>query len=246
MRSPTAVEPVKPTLSTTRSPSAARRPSNVEAPSAWTSWSTPSGRPAAVKSSYIACAEAAAYSAGFHTTALPHRSAGTRYHDGTATGKLPAVITAATPTGVRNVNSCLSGISLGTVSPYSRRPSPRKKSQVSTISCTSPRASARGLPTSRVTSRASASELSDTMRPIEAMTWPRTGAGTAAHVGWAERAARHAVVKPFALASSTRATTSVRSAGFTESTVPPAPAVTPPATMDEMVRMGEILTSATS
>ena len=29
------------------------------------------------------------YSAGFHTTALPHSSAGTRYQDGTATGKLP-------------------------------------------------------------------------------------------------------------------------------------------------------------
>ena len=43
--------------------------------------------------------------------------AGTRYHEGTATGKLPAVMTAATPTGVRKVNSCLSGISLGTVWP---------------------------------------------------------------------------------------------------------------------------------
>ena len=57
------------------------------------------------------------YSAGFQTTALPHRSAGTRYHDGTATGKLPAVMIAATPTGTRKVNSCLSGISDGTVWP---------------------------------------------------------------------------------------------------------------------------------
>ncbi len=40
-----------------------------------------------------------------------------RYHDGTATGKLPAVMTLTTPTGLRNVNSCLSGISLGTVWP---------------------------------------------------------------------------------------------------------------------------------
>jgi hypothetical protein len=55
---------------------------------------------------------------------------------------LPAVTIAATPTGTRNVNSCLSGISLGTVWPYSRRPSPRKKLQVSMISCTSPSASA--------------------------------------------------------------------------------------------------------
>ena len=60
---------------------------------------------------------AAAYSAGFQTTALPASSAGTRYHDGTATGKLPAVMIIAVPTGTRNVNSCLSGISLGTVWP---------------------------------------------------------------------------------------------------------------------------------
>ena len=63
------------------------------------------------------------------------------YHEGTATGKVPAVITAPAPTGLRNGNSCLSGISLGTVWPYSRLPSPRKKSQVSMISWTSPSAS---------------------------------------------------------------------------------------------------------
>ena len=69
----------------------------------------------------ISCAKASAiagvYSAGFHTTVFPHRSAGTRYQDGTATGKLPAVMMAATPTGTRNVKSCLSGISDGTVIP---------------------------------------------------------------------------------------------------------------------------------
>ena len=83
-------------------------------------------------------AVAAAYSAGFHTAALPHRIAGTRYHEGTAPGKLPAVMIAATPTGMRKVKSCLSGISDGTVCPYRRRPSPTKKSHVSMISWTSP------------------------------------------------------------------------------------------------------------
>ena len=39
------------------------------------------------------------YSAGFQTTALPQVSAGIMYHEGTATGKLPAVMMAATPTG---------------------------------------------------------------------------------------------------------------------------------------------------
>jgi hypothetical protein len=81
-----------------------------------------------------ASAIAGVYSAGFHTNVLPQTRAGMRYQDGTATGKLPAVMMAATPTGTRNVNSCLSGISLGTVCPYSWRPCPRKKLQVSMTS----------------------------------------------------------------------------------------------------------------
>jgi hypothetical protein len=64
-----------------------------------------------------ASADAGAYSAGFQTAALPATSAGIRYQDGTATGKFPAVTMAVTPTGTRNVNSCLSGISDGTVCP---------------------------------------------------------------------------------------------------------------------------------
>ena len=71
----------------------------------------------ATKHSYSAVAIAAEYSAGFQTTVLPHSSAGTRYQDGTATGKFPAVTTAITPTGMRKVNSALSCISDGTVSP---------------------------------------------------------------------------------------------------------------------------------
>ena len=138
---PTAEEPVKPTLSTRPCSSARSSPANVAAPSAWTRLSTPLGTPPAWKISVIAEAIAALYSAGFQTTALPHRIAGTRYHDGTAPGKLPAVMIAATPTGTRNVKSCLSGISDGTVCPYRRRPSPRKKSHVSMISWTSPSAS---------------------------------------------------------------------------------------------------------
>ncbi len=133
---------MKPTLSTRPSSSARERPAKVCSPSASTRLSTPSGMPPCRNSCASASPSAGAYSAGFHTTVLPHSSAGTRYQDGTATGKLPAVMIAATPTGTRKVKSCLSGISLGTVWPYRRRPSPRKKSQVSTISCTSPSDSA--------------------------------------------------------------------------------------------------------
>ena len=96
---------------------AADSPSKVVGPSACTTCSTLRGMPPCQNSAASAAATAGVDSDGFHTTALPHTSAGTRYHDGTATGKLAAVTIAATPTGTRNVNSCLSGISLGTVWP---------------------------------------------------------------------------------------------------------------------------------
>src|SRR4051812_1222466 len=99
---PTTVDPVKPTLSTSPASRDASRPSYVCFPSASTRLSTPSGRPPpCTNSSKRALALAAAYSAGFHTTVLPVTSAGTRYQDGTATGKLPAVITATAPIGLR-------------------------------------------------------------------------------------------------------------------------------------------------
>ena len=111
-RAPTALEPVKPTLSTRPSSSARSRPAKVLSPSACTSWSTPAGTPPRVEHAARARRRRRReYSAGFQTTALPHRIAGTRYQDGTATGKLPAVMIAATPTGTRKVKSCLSVIS---------------------------------------------------------------------------------------------------------------------------------------
>src|SRR5215208_6167337 len=235
---PTALEPVKPTLSTSRSWSACSRPAKVAAPSAWTTFSTPPGTPPAWNSLASASPSAGEYSAGFQTTALPHTIAGTRYHDGTATGKLPAVTIAATPTGTRNVKSCLFGISDGTVCPYSRRPSTRKKSQVSMISCTSPSASGYGLPISRVTSRASASLLASNSRPTSAITRPRAGAGTAAQSRCAARAARQASSKPWASVRSTSATTSDRLAGLVDSRRPPGASVrAAPSMIDAAVRV---------
>ena len=143
---------------------------------------------------------------------------------------------AATPTGIRNVKSCLFGISDGTVCPYSRRPSPRKKSQVSTISWTSPSASGYGLPISRVTSEASASWLASTSRPTCAITRPRAGAGTRAHSFCAARAARAASTNVDASPSSTSATTSDVFAGLVEVRRPPgASPRASPSTMEAMV-----------
>src|SRR5215471_9222575 len=217
MRAPTAVEPVKPILSSVPARSACSSPSKVARPWANTMFSTPSGRPEAWISSKSAIAEAAAYSAGFQTTVLPVTRAGMTYQEGTPTGKFPSVTTGAIPTGTRKVNSCLSGISLGTVWPYSRRPSPRKKSQVSMISWTSPSASGYGLPSSRVTRRASASLLASTIRPIAATVRPRTGAGMSAHSGCACFAAAQAAAKMPASARVTLATTSVSREGLDES-----------------------------
>src|SRR4051812_18203130 len=225
---PTALEPVKPTLSTRPSSSDCSRPLNVSSPLACTRFRTPAGTPPARNSLASASPSAAAYSAGFQTTAFPHRIAGTRYQAGTATGKLPAVMIAATPTGMRNVNSCLSGISDGTVCPYSRRPSPRKKSHVSTISWTSPSDSAYGLPTSCVTRRESASLLASTSRPTCAITRPRAGAGTFAHSYWAARAARAASTNVAASPSATSATTSSVRAGFVEMRTGPSRRTSPP------------------
>src|SRR5689334_9524424 len=237
-RLPTSLEPVKPTLSTSPASSACSRPSNAVGPSHCTRFSTPSGRPPWRKSWVRASPSAGAYSAGFQTTALPHRSAGTRYQDGTATGKLPAVTIAATPTGLRKVKSCLSDISDGTVCPYSRRPSDTKKLQVSMISCTSPSDSAYGLPISRVTRRESASLLSSTRRPICWIARPRTGAGTSAQAAWASRAARQAATKVDASPRSASATTSEVSAGLVEVIRPPGASVSGrPETMEATVRV---------
>src|SRR6476469_4833068 len=160
------------------------------------------------------------------------------YQDGTATGKFPAVMIAATPTGTRNVNSCLSGIPEGTVMPYRRRPSPRKKSQVSTISWTSPSDSGYGLPISRVTRRASDSLFSSTRRPICWIARPRMGAGTAAHSRCASRAASHAATKVEASPRRTSATTSSVFAGLRDVAVPPGPSVTAfPLTIEATVRV---------
>ena len=79
---PTAVEPVKPTLSTSPSSRAFSSPSKASFPSAWTTFRTPSGRPPFSMIWAKASAMAGEYSAGFHTTALPQARAGTMYQEG--------------------------------------------------------------------------------------------------------------------------------------------------------------------
>ena len=69
------------------------------------------------------------------------------------------------------------------------------------------------------------------------MTRPRAGAGTAAHSRCAARAARQASSKPAASVSRISATTSERSAGFVDSSRPPAASVrASPAMIEAAVR----------
>ena len=84
------------------------------------------------------------------------------------------------------------------------------------ISCTSPSASAYGLPTSLVTSSARACLLRSVNRPSDAITLPRTGAGTAAHPRCARVAAWQAAANVPASPISTSATVRSVCAGSRE------------------------------
>ena len=92
---------------------------------------------------------------------------------------------------------------------------------MSTISRTSPSASAYGLPISAVTIRASASALSSTKRPIWAIARPRTGAGTDAQPSWAFFAASAALTKVDASPNATSPTTSSSRAGLVLAAIRP-------------------------
>ena len=96
-------------------------------------------------------------SLGFQTTGSPHTSARAEFQLQTATGKLKAVITATGPSGCQVSSIRCPGRSEAIVRPNSCRDSPTARSQMSIISCTSPRPSCAILPVSSVTSAPSAS-----------------------------------------------------------------------------------------
>ena len=99
IREPTTLDPVKPIFAIRPSSRERSSPANVAAPSVSTMWNASGGTPACRISWANASAIAGVYSAGFHTTVLPHSSAGTMYQEGTATGKFPAVTIADGPDG---------------------------------------------------------------------------------------------------------------------------------------------------
>jgi hypothetical protein len=137
----------------------------TSSPDPVTRLTTPRGNPASAISSTSSTAQCGVSDAGLKTTVLPATSAGIDFQHGMAIGKFHGVMMPATPSGSRTLIAHLSGSSDGVVSPKRRRPSPAIRNAISMASWTSPRASGRTLPISRVIARASRSLCSASSAP---------------------------------------------------------------------------------
>ena len=148
-------------------------------------WETSAGAPTSASACWRVAAQArdvsGASSEGFQTTGSPQTRATAVFQDHTAAGKLKALITPTTPSGCQVSISRWPGRSDGMVRPYSWRDSPTAKSQMSTISWISPRASEVIFPTSRLTSVARSSLCSVSSSAQRFTSAPRVGAGTLRH-----------------------------------------------------------------
>ena len=147
--------------------------------------------------------------------------AGIIFQHGIAIGKFQGVMIPATPIGWRMLIAHLSGSSLGTVSPNMRRPSPAIRNAMSMPSWTSPRASARTLPISRVIARERRSLCSAMSAPKAYRISPRFGAGVRCHIGRAVSAALTAIATSALVPCWNRPMTSRVSAGLRLSKVAP-------------------------
>ena len=128
----------------------------------------PAGKPARCPSSAKARAVSGVASAGFTTTVQPTANAGAHLRVIMAAGKFQGVMAAATPMASRNTNSSRSTLGEGMISPYARRASSANHSTKLAAYKTSPLASAKGLPCSRVMSMARSSALAR-MSPCQAL-----------------------------------------------------------------------------
>ena len=131
-----------------------------------------------------------------------------------AIGKFHGVIAATTPSGSRRLNSMPSGALGGRTSPPARQPSPPKYRRMSRARRTSPLDSARVLPSSRVSVRATSSRRSVSNSAARKRMAPRAGAGVARQAGNASAAAAAAWAASSAVAAGKTASTSSGSAGF--------------------------------
>ena len=184
------VEPVAETIGTCREATSA---SPIAGPP-MTTWARPSGASepkrsiARLKIFIVASAESGVFSDGFQITGSPQMSASAAFHDHTATGKLNAEMIAQGPSGCQLSAIRWPGRSEAMARPCNCRDRPTAKSQMSIISCTSPRPSDTIFPTSRVTSAPSASFEARNSSPSRRTSSPRRGGGTSRQARKALRA----------------------------------------------------------
>ena len=114
--------------------------------------STPSGTPARCTRSASSSDGDGSFSDGLSTKALPQAMALASIHSGTMTGKLNGVMPATTPAGWRIVWTSTPVDTSALIEPFSSWGMPQANSTHSMPRATSPSASVRTLPCSRVTS----------------------------------------------------------------------------------------------
>ena len=186
---PMAVEPVAETSGSRASAASCRaRSAPPITTSSRPSGASPKAAAARRKSDWQASAVSGVRSLGFQMTGSPHTSASAEFQLQTATGKLKAVITATGPSGCQVSSMRCPGRSEAIVRPKSCRERPTARSQMSIISCTSPRPSWAILPVSSVTSAPSASFSRRSSSPSSRTSSPRRGAGTSRQVSKASAA----------------------------------------------------------
>ncbi len=172
--------------------------------SPWTTFRTPSGRPAALKSSAMRTEAEGTFSDGLRTKVLPQAIATGNIHSGTITGKLNGVTPAQTPTGCRTVWVSTPVPTFSEYSPLRRCGMPQANSTTSIPRCTEPIASGSVLPCSSVTIRASSFWCSCSSARNFCITRARRRAGASRQAGYAPCAARTAASMSAALQNGTR------------------------------------------
>src|SRR5882672_1703317 len=157
--------------------------------SPWITLSTPSGKPASLKSSAIRTDAEGTFSEGLRMNVLPQAIAIGNIHSGTITGKLNGVMPAQTPTGWRSVCVSTWVPTFSAYSPFSKWGMPQANSTTSMPRCTEPIASGSVLPCSSVTMRASCFWFACRSCRNFCMTRARRSGGVSRHSGKAAAAA---------------------------------------------------------
>ena len=168
----------------------------------------PLGRPASSISSASISGTEGSRSDGLRMKALPQAMAGANIHIGIIAGKLKGVMPAVTPSGWRMEYMSMPGPALSVYSPLSSCGAPMQYSTTSRPRCTSPAASGRVLPCSRLSASASLS-MSRLSRSTNFISTRARRCGlVAAHLGWAAVAYSTALRSSSPLASGHFACTS--------------------------------------